>query len=250
MEAIRTLQQAIQYFSDEQSCIDYMVKMRWPDGVVICPTCGRDDVSWLKNQRKWQCKSRHSKRQFSAKVGTIFEDSPLGLDKWLMTAWMLVNCKNGISSYEIARAIGVTQKSAWFMLHRLRLAMKSDHEGKLGGEGGTVEADECFVGGKERNKHLGQRKGEDKKTIVMGMKDRDTRQIRAKVIPNVKMSTLHNMIMENIGKGSNIYTDGWLGYQHLRSVKEFVHETVNHVDEYARARLHHQVDPRGRRRFR
>ena len=119
-----TLQQAIVHFSDPDNCVKYMVEQRWPDGVVVCPTCGRKDVSWLANQRKWQCKSRHAKRQFSAKVGTIFEDSPLSLDKWILATWMITNCKNGVSSYEIARSIGVTQKSAWFMLHRIRLAMK------------------------------------------------------------------------------------------------------------------------------
>ncbi|WP_044176206.1 transposase [Granulicella mallensis] len=129
---IRTLQQAIIEFSNPDKCIEYVVSMRWPDGVVICPICGRNDVTWLLTQRKWQCKSKHAKRQFSAKVGTIFEDSPLGLDKWLMTAWMIVNCKNGVSSYEISRNIGVTQKSAWFMLQRLRLAMKSDDSGMRG----------------------------------------------------------------------------------------------------------------------
>ena len=240
MDAIRTLQQAIIHFSDEDNCIAYMVKQRWPDGIVTCPTCGRNDVSWLKVQKKWQCKSKHSKRQFSAKVGTIFEDSPLGLDKWLMTSWMLVNCKNGISSYEISRAVGVTQKSAWFMLQRLRLAMKSEPESPMGGEGGVVEADECFIGGKPKNKHLGKRSGEDKKVAVMGMKDRNTREIRAKVIPNVKRETLHAQIMQNIGKGSTVYTDGWMGYQHLKYTQSFVHDTVNHVDQYVKGQVHTQ----------
>jgi len=112
MESPKTLQSAILFFANPDNCVAYMVAQRWPDGVVVCPTCGRKDVSWLAKQRKWQCKSKHEKRQFSAKVGTIFEDSPLPLDKWLMAAWMLTNCKNGVSSYEIAKAIGITQKSA------------------------------------------------------------------------------------------------------------------------------------------
>ena len=120
----KTLQQAVQYFSDLDNCLAYMSSKRWPDGVVTCPTCGRKDVSFLANQRKWQCKSAHAKRQFSAKVGTIFEDSPIPLEKWLVVVWMLTNSKNGVSSYEISRAIGVTQKSAWFMLHRIRLGLK------------------------------------------------------------------------------------------------------------------------------
>src|SRR5271155_2541633 len=135
MDSPKTLQNAILHFSNPDNCIAYMVAMRWPDGVVVCPSCGRNDVSWLANQRKWQCKSKHEKRQFSAKVGTIFEDSPLGLNKWLMAGWMLANCKNGVSSYEIARDLGVTQKSAWFMLQRLRLAMREPDGSKLGGAG-------------------------------------------------------------------------------------------------------------------
>jgi len=240
MDAIKTLQQAIQHFSDDDNCIAYMVKMRWPDGVVVCPTCGRNDVSWLAKQKKWQCKSKHTKRQFSAKVGTIFEDSPLGLDKWLMTAWMLVNCRNGVSSYEIARGIGVTQKSAWFMLHRLRLAMKSESDAPIGGNGGTVETDEVFIGGKPANRHLGKRLGADKKVPVIGMIDRNTREVRAKVIPNVKRESLHAQIMANIGKDTTIYTDGWIGYAHLPNVAGFVHDTVNHVDQYVKGQVHTQ----------
>src|SRR6266403_1997198 len=137
----KTLQQAIIYFSDAKNSLNYMVKLRWPKGVV-CPTCGRTDARFLENQGKWQCKSVHTKRQFSAKVGTIFEDSPISLDKWLTAVWMLSNCKNGVSSYEVARAIGVTQKSAWFMMHRVRLAMKSRAANKIGGGSNPCEADE------------------------------------------------------------------------------------------------------------
>jgi len=198
-----TLQQAIQHFSNPDNCVKYMVAQRWPDGVVVCPTCGRKDVSWLANQRKWQCKSKHVKRQFSAKVGTIFEDSPLGLDKWILATWMITNCKNGVSSYEIARNIGVTQKSAWFMLHRIRLAMKDEGQHVPLGTNGRhtpVEVDETFIGGKPHNKHLGKRQRKDK-AIVMGMLDRSTRQIRAKVIPNVKRETLQTEILKNVGLG-------------------------------------------------
>lgn len=149
-----TLQQAIVYFSVPEHCLEYLAARRWPNGAV-CPTCGRDDVSYLATQRKWQCKSAHSRRQFSVKVGTIFEDSPLGLDKWLTAIWMVANCKNGVSSYEIHRAIGVTQKTAWFMLHRIRLAMQTgSFERKLGGQ---VEADETFIGGLARNMHKDKR---------------------------------------------------------------------------------------------
>ena len=133
--------QAIITFSNSDNCLKFMVSVRWPDGVVVCPTCGRKDVVFLNNQRKWQCKSVHAKRQFSAKVGTIFEDSALPLDKWLVAIWMIANCKNGISSYEVGHALGITQKSAWFMLHRIRLAMQNRSTVKLGGGGKEVEAD-------------------------------------------------------------------------------------------------------------
>src|SRR6266849_34279 len=144
MTSPKTLQQAVIFFSNPDNCLAYFVARRWPNGVV-CPTCGREDVSFLARQRKWQCKSSHTQRQFSAKIGTIFEDSPLGLDKWLMAVWMITNDKNGISSYEIHRALGVTQKTAWFMVHRIRLAVQSGCFKKLGGEGGEVEVDETFV---------------------------------------------------------------------------------------------------------
>src|SRR5487761_408856 len=148
----KTLQQAIAHFSNPANALAYMVSLRWPNGVV-CPTCGRKDARFLENQKKWQCKSVHAKRQFSAKVGTIFEDSPISLDKWLTAVWMIANCKNGVSSYEVARAIGVTQKSAWFMMHRIRLAMQSGSLFKLGGSGKTVEVDETYIGGLSRNMH-------------------------------------------------------------------------------------------------
>lgn len=146
MKAPRTLQEAILYFADAANCLKYMAERRWPNGV-ICPTCGRTDVSFLANQRKWQCKSAHAKRQFTAKVGTIFEDSPLGLEKWLPAVWLITNAKNGISSYELARALGVTQKTAWFMLHRIREALKNGSLLKMGGNGSPIEVDETFVGG-------------------------------------------------------------------------------------------------------
>src|SRR4051794_12978291 len=151
MEKPKTLQQAIRYFTDEQVCIDTVAQMRWPAGPV-CPACEHKDHYYLKTQRRWKCKE--CGRQFSVKLGTIFEDSPLGLDKWLAALWKLVNCKNGISSYEVGRALGVTQKSAWFMLHRIRFAMHQGFDAKMAG---TVEADETFIGGKARNMHKGKR---------------------------------------------------------------------------------------------
>jgi transposase-like protein len=248
-----TLQQAIVHFSDQDNCIAYMVEQRWPDGVVVCPTCGRKDVTWLQTQRKWQCKSRHTKRQFSAKTGTIFEDSPLGLDKWILATWMLSNCKNGVSSYEIARSIGVTQKSAWFMLQRIRLAMKEDAPDKFGSnEGGEVEVDEAYVGAKVKNMHHSRKMKIQKelaeipawknnqryagKTPIMGMFDRDSRQVRAKVVPNTKRETLQTEILNGIHHGSRIYTDQAVAYDTLKA--KYVHETVNHADEYVRGQVH------------
>src|ERR1700681_4921990 len=147
----KTLQEAIVYFTDQENCLNYLVAQRteWKKGVV-CPRCGSTSVGFLKNQLRWQCSARHPRRQFSVKVGTIMEDSPIGLEKWLPAIWMLQNSKNGISSCEVARALGVTQKTAWFLLHRIRLAQQGKYGGKLSGE---VEIDETFVGGKARNMH-------------------------------------------------------------------------------------------------
>jgi hypothetical protein len=147
-----TLQQAIVYFADADNCLKFIVKRRWPNGVE-CPTCGRDDVRFISTRRMWECKSEHPKKQFSAKIGTIFEDSALPLDRWLIAIWMIANCKNGVSSYEIGRALGVTQKSAWFMLHRIRLAMQVRSFLKLGGSDSEVEVDETFVAGAARFMH-------------------------------------------------------------------------------------------------
>lgn len=253
MDTPRTLQEAIQHFSDPSNCIAYMVKMRWPDGKVICPTCGRDDVSWLASQKKWQCKSRHEKRQFSAKVGTIFEDSPIGLDKWLMSMWMIVNCKNGVSSYEIARSIGVTQKSAWFMMHRIRLAMDDTKDGgKLGGEGKTVQADETFIGGDPKNWHNERREKNRKqsrskrvqpynqtyghKIAVAGLIENESRQVRAKVVPTVRRDVLQAQILENVEFGTTLHTDEAVAYKSLKD--RYIHETVNHAVAYVKGNVH------------
>jgi transposase-like protein len=245
MKAPKTLQQAILYFADPDNCIRYMVDHRWPNGVV-CPACGRKDVTWLDTQKKWQCKSSHPKRQFTAKVGTVFEDSPLGLEKWLPAAWMICNAKNGISSHEIARALGVTQKTAWFMLQRIRLAMKNGSIFKIGGsDSGPVEIDETFIGPKPQKMHRARRlnmqgaMNGQTKAAVMGMLDRESRQVRARVVPNVKRETLQAAILSGIEKGSTIYTDGYPAYDNL-AAQEYVHETVNHVEEYVRGQVHTQ----------
>ena len=240
MESPKTLQDAILFFANPDNCVAYMVAQRWPDGVVICPTCGRNDVSWLANQRKWQCKSSHAKRQFSAKVGTIFEDSPLGLDKWLMATWMITNCKNGVSSYEIARNLGVTQKSAWFMLHRIRVAMGDTDTSKMGGNG-PIEIDETFIGGKLKNVHKSKRlaipyQGGKGKALVMGMLERGGK-VRAGTIENRKLPQLKAPIQNNIKAGSHIITDEFSAYAWIAKDAYF-HEVINHVEGYVRDHVH------------
>ncbi|MGI8771575.1 MAG: IS1595 family transposase [Acidobacteriaceae bacterium] len=247
MESPKTLQQAIIHFADTDNCVAFLIARRWPDGVVRCPTCGSEGVKYVPTRRVWQCKTRHAKCQFSIKVGTIFEDSAIGLDKWLTAMWLVANSKNGISSHEVARSLGVTQKSAWHVLHRIRLTMKHGNASLLG-EGGNnpVEVDETYVGGKPKNMHKGARlkmkigmNGYAEKATVMGMLARGTREVRAKVIPNAKRETLQKEILEQVGFGSTVYTDGWVGYDGLNR-KQFVHETVNHMEEYVRGSVHTQ----------
>src|SRR5258708_16312833 len=181
----KTLQEAILYFADTNNCIDYLAARRWKDGIV-CPTCGSIDVSFVASRRLWQCKTRHPKAQFSIKVGTIFEDSPITLDKWLLAMWMLANCKNGVSSYEISRATGISQKSTWFMLQRIRLSFQDEKSTKLSGE---VEVDETFIGQKARNMHKDVRErkitgtGGKNQTVVMGIIERGG-NVRAMVVDN------------------------------------------------------------------
>ena len=242
MEKPKTLQQAIRYFSDEQVCINTVAAMRWPDGKPTCPACQKQDHYYLKSQKRWKCKE--CGRQFSVKLGTIFEDSPIGLDKWLTALWLLANCKNGISSYEIHRAIGVTQKSAWFMLHRLRLGLQEPNLGtKVGsGEGGEVEVDETFVGGKVKNMHkdrkvrYNQQRGATGKAVVMGILDRDLRKVRAKVVPDVKRDTLQAEVLKEVKYGSKVYTDDAVAYDKLRW--RYVHEVVNKTESYVKGRVH------------
>ncbi len=235
----KTLQEAIVYFADQENCLNYLVARRteWANGV-ICPTCGNDKVSFLKNQLRWQCSARHAKRQFSVKVGTIMEDSPIGLDKWLPAIWMLQNSKNGISSCEVARALGVTQKTAWFLLHRIRLAQQGKRGGKLGGE---VEIDETFIGGKSRNMHKAKRErvitgtGGKDKTIVMGMLERGG-NVRAMVVDGRRKSELQKQVREHVEAGSAIFTDELLSYDGLS--EDYKHAVINHAVEYANENTH------------
>ena len=198
-------------------------------------------VSYLSSRRMWKCMNKVCHKQFSVKTGTVFEDSPIGLDKWLAAVWLIVNCKNGISSYESARSVGVTQKSAWFMLHRIREALRKGSWDKMGGpDGGPVEVDETFIGPAPQKMHRARRlKAQHGKTIVMGMLDRELRQVRTKVIPDVKRETLQTEILDGIAKKSTVYTDQWPGYDRL-SREGFVHETVNHMNTYVRGQIHTQ----------
>jgi len=235
----RTLQEAIRYFADPDNALRYMVGLRWPDRKVTCPTCGRKDANFLAKQRVWQCKSVHPKRQFSAKVGTIFEDSPIPLDKWLTAVWMLVNCRNGVSSYEVARTIGVTQKSAWFMLHRIRLAMQNkSFARKLGGNGGGCEADETFIGPHAWNVHERKRQGKvgiGQKAIVVGVLERGG-EVRAHVVETRKRHKIHEIVKQHVAPGSALYTDKLLSYKGLEAF--FTHETVDHALGYVRGQVH------------
>lgn len=234
----KTLQQAIIYFSNPENCLNYLVARRWPNGVV-CPTCGRTDVSFLAKQKKWQCKSAHQRRQFSVKVGTIFEDSPLGLDKWLMAVWMITNCKNGVSSYEISRAIGVTQKTAWFMEHRIRLAMQTGSFAKQ--LSGSVEIDETFIGGLARNMHRADRArkihgtGGAGKVAVMGLLERHG-EARTMVVSNTKRKTLESQVKSHVEAGSIVYSDGLASYDNL--AQEYIHSVINHAEKYVDGQIH------------
>jgi transposase-like protein len=234
----KSLQEVVIYFSNPDNCIDYLAVRRWPKGVV-CPNCGSDSVSFNANRRTWKCASHHPRREFSVKVGTIFEDSPISLDKWLTATWMLTNCKNGVSSYEIARDVRVTQKSAWFMLHRIRLAMQDDFFGsKLGGE---VEVDETFIGGKARNMHVSERKrritgtGTKDKTAVIGILERGGK-IRASVVPSRRKTVLQEEVRKHVTAGAALYSDALKSYEGLAG--EYAHQVVDHATQYVDGRVH------------
>ncbi len=242
MNEPKSLQEAILYFANPTNCREYLVARRWLDGV-ICPRCQSKNVLFLEKYNRWHCREKHDAPQFTLKTGTIFEDSPIGLDKWLTAMWMIVNAKNGVSSHEIKRSVKVTQKTAWFMLHRIRLSLKESYSGyKFGGPDTEVETDETFIGGRKKNMHADkklryeQRGGAQGKTAVMGLLDRDLRKVRAKIVPNVKRETLQAEIMKEVKYGSKIYTDDAVAYNDLQS--RFVHEVVNKTQSYVRGQVH------------
>jgi transposase-like protein len=231
-----TLQEAIVYFSDPVNCREYLVARRWPKGVT-CPRCGSTDVLFLEKYNRWHCRAKHEAPQFTLKTGTIMEDSPIGLDKWLTAMWQIVNCKNGISSYEVHRAIGVTQKTAWFLDHRIRLALTTGSFAKLSGE---IEADETFIGGKARNMHKGKRArkitgtGGKDKTAVMGILERGGK-VRTSVVPNRKKKALQSEVRKHVEAGSALYTDALQSYN---SLNEFEHQVIDHAVQYVDGKIH------------
>src|SRR6266853_2556748 len=233
----KTLQEAIIYFSNPENCREYIVARRWPSGVT-CPTCGSSEVRYYQSVGRWECKAKHPKRQFSVKIGTIFEDSPIGLDKWLVAMWLVVNCKNGISSYEIGRALGVTQKSAWFMDHRIRMALQAGGFEKLSGE---VEVDETFISGKARNMHLSKRAqritgtGGKDKTAVVGILQRGGK-VRTSVIPNRRKNSLQAEVRKHVTVGSVLFTDSLPSYNGLEH--EYAHQIIDHAVAYVDGKVH------------
>jgi transposase-like protein len=240
----KTLRDAILFFAEYENCRKAVEAIRWPDGVVKCPTCGSEKVTYLETQRRYKCYAKHPKAQFSLKVGTIFEDSALPLEKWLPALWLLTTCKNGISSYELARALGITQKSAWFMLSRLRLALQAESGGKLGGE---IEADETFIGGKARNMHAAKRKrlgiSQSRsmvgKVAVMGLLHRhgEGSKVRTQVIMNRRKHQLEDVVTDNVEAGATLYTDALRSYDRM-AARGYVHKVIDHAEAYVDGQVH------------
>lgn len=242
----KTLQEALIYFVDPKHCRDYLVARRWPNGVT-CPRCGSDKVAFLDKYNRWQCNAKsHANRQFTSKTGTIFEDSPLGLDKWLAAMWLIVNCKNGISSYEVGRDLGVSQKSAWHMLHRIRLAMQDDLSGGM--LAGEVEVDETFIGGKARNMHADRKKrvmkpgfiGTGNKTIVMGVLERASegkpKRVRATIIADRKKGSILPEVSAHVSKDATIYSDEHGEKWNIDG--DFEMQVVRHLQKYVDGNAH------------
>lgn len=231
--------EAVVYFQHPDNCIHYLATHRWIDGEPVCPTCGSKDIGFINSRRLFQCRTRHPKAQFSVKLGTIFENSPLGLDKWLPTMWLIASNRNGISSWELHRAIKVTQKTAWFMLHRIRLAMQDDLSG--GTLGGEVEVDETFIGGKARNMHKDRKRRVQQhgrntggKAVVLGMLQRDGKVI-ASVVPDRTNASIQPIVRGSVDVGTTIYSDE---HGHQWKMEEYEHEIVNHLMTYVSGNVH------------
>lgn len=234
-----TLQEAVVYFANPDNALSFMINIRWPDGVPVCSRCGSRESIFISTRRLWKCKA--CKKQFTVKLGTIMEDSPLGLDKWLCAIWMIANCKNGISSYEVAKGIGITQKSAWFLLHRIRLAMQTQTFEKMAGQ---IEADETFIGGRARFMHKDKRaakihgRGSVGKVIVMGLLERhgEGSRVRTKVVRKRNARTLQAEIRKHVEPGSEVMTDELLSYRGLDA--DYVHNVINHAEAYVNGHIH------------
>ena len=241
-ELPKTLKAAIEYFANPDTAIEFATSMRWPDGVK-CPRCGSTRVSFTKNRRVWTCEDCPDRRQFSFKVGTIMEDSPIPLGTWLVAIWFIASAKNGISSYEISRHLGVTQKSAWFMGHRIRMALQS---GTIEKFSGTCEADETYIGGLARNMHVAQNKRRGRgtggvgKAIVMGLLERaskaKTSRVKLKHVPNARRQTVQSEVRQHVTAGSHVFTDALQSYSGLNS--DYVHQAIDHAREYVRGNVH------------
>jgi transposase-like protein len=242
-----TLQAAVVFFSNPDTCLKAAIELRWHGGPVTCPTCGSQDVHFIATRKMWRCKgAKHTRQQFSVRIGTVMEDSPLSLDKWLLAMWLLASAKNGISSYELHRAIGISQKSAWFLLHRIRLAMQAKGGGKLDG---GVEIDETFIGAKARNMHKGKKEalrqgklgGLKGKTAVLGMLQRHPgkgqSRVRLHIVPKVKRGNLVPHITDNVEQGTNVFTDALPSYDKLYQ-HGYIHEMIDHAQKYADGHVH------------
>ena len=241
MKHPKTLTEAIRYYADPANCVAVVKEMRWGGSEPTCPHCSEQRHYWLAKVMRWKCAA--CRKQFTAKTGSIFEDSPISLDKWLTALWMLVNCKNGISSYEVGRDLGITQKSAWFVLHRLRLALQTGSIGKLGGEGKHVEVDETYIGGAARFMHADRRKrlipergSRNNRVAVMGMLERGG-EVRAMTIPNRRKHHVQAQVRTHIAAKSAIYTDALLSYQGLK-YQDFQHRVIDHAEKYVDGQVH------------
>jgi transposase-like protein len=231
-----SLIEAIETFSDPRVCLNVVAGAKWGSKGPACPTCEGKRLSFLQTRLMWKCLD--CKKQFSVKVGTIFEDSPIPLNKWLCAMWLLANCKNGVSSYEIAKDVKVTQTTAWFMLHRIRYAM---HTGSINKMTGTVEADETFIGGKAHNMHAGKRevkikgRGPMGKAIVFGLLDRETGKVHTKHTHTRRKGDLQSEIRAHVAPGANVYTDALKSYDGLA---EYTHKVVDHAETYVDGVVH------------
>lgn len=245
IEFPETLQEAIKYFANADVAFDYMKSVRWPDGVVKCPRCDSAEVSFISTRKLWTCKRCKTKKQFTIKVGTLLEDSAIAFDKWICAFWLIANAKNGISSYEIGRSLGVTQKTGWFMLQRIRLAMQNGSIIKMGA-GAFVEADETFIGARARNMHAKKRKervkgtGHAAMTPVMGLLERGTKdkpsRVILKVAKSMRKETLQGNVREYVLKGSTVLTDALTSYDGLKDA--YTHEVIDHAKAYVRGHVH------------